>query len=176
MLRQIIDIFDEVKLWEGNLIVNRNDFLNVEGRLDTRLFYIQSGCLRAFVMDGADEHTIRFGYKDDIFTALDSFLSNRPSDFYIQALKKSRLRYVTKAKLYDFIYSKEEYTHTWIKMLEQFNVHQIAREMDLLISSPQERYQRVLKRSPQLFQEVPLKYIANYLRMTPETLSRIRKS
>lgn len=176
MLQQIIETLDHAGLWEGDLVLKRNDFLNVEGRVDTRLFYIKSGCLRAFIMDDAEEHTIRFGYENEIFTALDSFLSDRPSDFYIQALKKTNLRFVSKAKLREFIFSKEEYTHFWITVLEQFNVHQMAREMDLLISSPQERYQRVLNRSPKLFQEVPLKYIANYLRMTPETLSRIRKS
>ena len=45
-----------------------------------------------------------------------------------------------------------------------------------LISSPKERYERVLKRSPQLFQEIPNKHIANYLRMSAETLSRLKNS
>jgi lipocalin len=53
---------------------------------------------------------------------------------------------------------------------------QIEREKDILTASPRERYLRVLKRSPQLFQEIPDKYIANYLRMSPETLSRMKKS
>ena len=52
----------------------------------------------------------------------------------------------------------------------------MERERDILTSSPLERYNRVLKRSPLLFQEIPNKYIADYLRMTPETLSRIKKS
>ena len=49
-------------------------------------------------------------------------------------------------------------------------------ENDLIIYSPQKRFERVFKRSPQLFQEIPQKYIASYLRMTPETLSRILKN
>jgi CRP/FNR family transcriptional regulator, anaerobic regulatory protein len=60
--------------------------------------------------------------------------------------------------------------------MESLIVQQIEREVDLLTASPTERLARVLKRSPNLFQEVPLKYIASYLRMTPETLSRIRNS
>jgi hypothetical protein len=55
-------------------------------------------------------------------------------------------------------------------------LQQMERERDILTSSPLERYKRVLERSPQLFQEIPNKYIASYLRMTPETLSRIKKS
>ena len=60
--------------------------------------------------------------------------------------------------------------------MEQLILQQLEREKDILTSSPIERYKRVLKRSPQLFQEIPNKYIADYLRMTPETLSRIKKS
>ena len=52
---------------------------------------------------------------------------------------------------------------------------QIEREIDILTNSPKERYLRVLKRSPQLFQEIPNKHIASYLRMSPETLSRMKK-
>jgi len=55
-------------------------------------------------------------------------------------------------------------------------LQQMERERDLLTSSPMERYLRVKDRSPQLFQEIPNKYIASYLRMTPETLSRLKKS
>ncbi len=64
----------------------------------------------------------------------------------------------------------------WIEILENLGVQQLEREIDLLKNSPKERYERVLKRSPQLFQEIPNRHIANYLRMSPETLSRLKKS
>jgi hypothetical protein len=60
------------------------------------------------------------------------------------------------------------------EFLEDLVLQQLEREKDLLINAPAERYERVLKRSPKLFQEVPNKYIANYLRMSPETLSRLK--
>jgi hypothetical protein len=63
-----------------------------------------------------------------------------------------------------------------MRFLEEQLALQVAREIDLLTDSPTMRLERILKRSPQLFNEIPLKYIASYLRMTPETLSRIRKS
>ena len=64
----------------------------------------------------------------------------------------------------------------YIQLLELQITQQIDREIDILIPSPTERLNRVLKRSPNVFQHVPLKYIASYLRMKPETLSRIRNS
>ena len=64
----------------------------------------------------------------------------------------------------------------WTKILEDLILQQMEREVDILTTSPKERYLRVLKRSPQLFQEIPNKYIANYLRMSAETFSRLKKS
>lgn len=55
-------------------------------------------------------------------------------------------------------------------------VGEINRELNLLINSPKERLERLLARSSQVFQEIPAKYIASYLRMAPETLSRLMKS
>ena len=52
----------------------------------------------------------------------------------------------------------------------------MGKEIDILTNPPKERYERVLKRNPQLFQEIPNRHIANYLRMSAETLSRLKKS
>jgi CRP-like cAMP-binding protein len=76
----------------------------------------------------------------------------------------------------NFVESSAENTKIWHIMLGNLIFQQMERERDILTSSPLERYKRVLARSPQLFQEIPNKYIASYLRMTPETLSRIKKS
>ena len=89
-----------------------------------------------------------------------------------------------KTKLYcipiNIFNSAKEQSHElqvlYNSLIEDVVVQQLEREIDILTNSPQECYQRVLKRSPTLFQEIPALHIAAYLRMTPETLSRIRKS
>lgn len=126
------------------------------------------------VPDKFEEHTIRFGYHGNFVAALDSFISEKPSRLYIQALKKTELKVISKKAYLDFVQSSPFYREVWELILQQLILQQMEREFDLLISSPLERYQRVLRRSPQLFQEIPHKYIANYLRMTPETLSRLK--
>lgn len=70
----------------------------------------------------------------------------------------------------------EESRQQYSRLLELLITQLIEREIDLLTTSPIERLNRVLLRSPHLFRHIPLKYIASYLRMKPETLSRIRKS
>ena len=175
-IAQLIESLNNQNLWGKTIELKRNDYLKVKGSIDTNLYLVLSGSLRIFVVDEFEEHTIRFGYKNNLIAALDSFLNEQPSDFYIQALKSSTLKVISKTKFMDFIASSLENTKTWQLILENFVLQQMERERDILTSSPLERYNRVLKRSPQLFQEIPNKYIASYLRMTPETLSRIKKS
>jgi len=154
----------------------RNEFLKISGSTDTDIYFIENGSVRIFMMDKNEERVIRFGYTGNIIVSLDSFLSGKPSDFYIQAIKKSTVKIAAKKDFYSFIQSGEENLKFWTGVLEDLVLQQIEREKDLLTHSPKERFERVLKRSPKLFQEVPNKYIANYLRMSPETLSRLKKS
>jgi len=167
---------DAAGLWEKEKSLKRNEYLKVKGSTDPYLYYVVSGSLRIFIEDEYEEQTIRFGYQNNFIAALDSFLTGAPSDFYIQAIKQSELKLVSRQRFQEFIRSDVESLFLWQQILEQLVLQCIERERDLLTFSPMERYKRVLARSPQLFQEIPGKYIASYLRMSPETLSRIKKS
>ena len=173
-----IEIFkqklEEQNLWEEEVTLERNHFLKVSGSIDTNFYYVVAGSLRIYTLTDFEEHTIRFGYQGNFIAALDSFITKQPSMYYIQALKKSRLKFITKASFDNFLQSSPGNTQLWNTMMGLLIVDLLEREQDILISSPLERYKRVLKRSPQLFQEIPHKYIAAYLRMTPETLSRLK--
>ena len=157
------------------ITLDRNEFLKVKGSIDTNVYYVESGSLRIFVLDDYEEQTIRFGYKENLIASLDSFLTGKPSDLYIQTIKKTVIKVITKPQIDKFL-ETEHNQNLWTKILENLVIQQMEREIDILTSSPKERYERVLRRSPQLFQEIPNRHIANYLRMSPETLSRLKKS
>ena len=162
--------------WENDIHLKRNDFLVHKNEIDTNLYFVIEGSLRVFIEDEIEEHTIRFGYKNSIIAALDCFLTDKSTQFYIQTLKKSHLKVISKKHFNKVMHSSDENKKVWEQMLQSFVYQQIEREVDLITYSPQKRFERVLHRSPQLFQEVPLKHIASYLRMTPETVSRILKT
>lgn len=166
---------DIVELSEKTIVLDRNEFLKEKESVDTNLYYIESGSLRIFVLEDFEEQTIRLGYKENFIVALDSFLTNKPSDLVIQAIKKSVIRVITKPQIDKFL-ETEKNRLVWTKIFENLVLQQMEREIDILTNSPQKRYERVLKRSPQLFQEIPHRHIANYLRMSAETLSRLKKS
>lgn len=164
-----------IELSDNTIIIQRNEFLKVKDSIDTNLYYIESGSVRIFVLDEYQEQTIRFGYKKNLIVSLDSFLTGKPSDLFIQAIKKTVIKVVSKQQIDKFL-ETESNRNLWMKILENLIIQQMEREIDILTNSPKERYERVLKRSPQLFQEIPNRHIANYLRMSAETLSRLKKS
>lgn len=83
---------------------------------------------------------------------------------------------VSKSDFMVFVQKSSENLWIYTKILEKLLVDQLEREQDLLLPSPRERYQRVLKRNPQLFQQIPHRHIAVYLGMTEETFSRLKKN
>jgi CRP-like cAMP-binding protein len=157
-------------------VIAKGDFLIKEGDVEHSLYFVESGALRVFYLTEFEEMTIRFGYKGSIITSLSSFIKGTPSEFYLDAIRKTTVKALSKEKLMSLVNESNENLKQYTALLESLITQQIEREIDLLITSPHERLNRVLQRSPDLFQEIPLKYIASYLRMTPETLSRIRNS
>src|SRR5690606_2067015 len=172
----LYSLFEANNLFTKELHLDRNEYLSTSGTIATDIYFIKEGSLKIYVINDAEEQIIRFGYQNNIIASLDSFLSDKPSDFYIQAIKKTTVKVISKVDLMVFLHSDHSYLKLWIAILEDMVLQQMEREKDLLITSPKERYERVLKRSPKLFQEIPNKHIANYLRMKPETLSRLKKS
>ncbi len=164
-----------VALSTQTITINRNELLKVKENIDTNVYYVESGSLNVFVLNDYEEQIIRFGYKGNLVVSMDSFLTGKPSNLFIQAIKKTVVKVITKQQIDAFLAIETNHV-LWTKILENLVLQQLEREIDLLTNSPKERYQRVLKRSPMLFQEIPNRYIANYLRMSPETLSRLKKS
>jgi CRP/FNR family transcriptional regulator, anaerobic regulatory protein len=154
----------------------KGEHLIQEGQVEQSIYFIETGAVRVFHVTEFEEQTIRFGYEGSIITSLSSFITGNPSEFYIEALRKTIVKIVPKHLLLKIVNESTETLLQYNKLLERLIVQQMEREIDLLTESPTKRSQRVLDRSPNLFREIPLKYIASYLRMTPETLSRIRNS
>ncbi|WP_170178401.1 Crp/Fnr family transcriptional regulator [Flammeovirga pectinis] len=154
----------------------RGEQILAAGDNEQYIYIILSGCVRVIYSTKEEEHTIRLGYKNSIIASLPAFFTNTPSLFSIETIRKSTVRFIKKETLSSIVNKSPELSIAYQKLLEDLVRQQVERELDLLTVSPAERIQRVIERSPQVFQEVPLKYIAYYLRMSPETLSRILSS
>jgi len=169
------DYLDEHHLWDKTLELKRGEVLHLAGDRDDNIYHVVSGTLRSYVVVNDEEQIIRFGYEGDFFAAIDCLITGGPTMLSAQAIRKCTLRVIRKQVYTDHLVGNPEMNALWQQILSWMVVGQLEREIDLLTNDPAERYQRVLARSPRLFQEIPAKYIANYLRMTPETMSRIRR-
>ena len=163
---------------KGQIVVfKRGEIIAKDGIVADAVYFVLQGSVAIEsnheLLEG---QVIRLSYQGSPVVALDSFLSGCPSNFIIRALKETQLAKFTRNEVLDFFDTAQLGSFLWMETLKELVLQQMARELDLLISEPSARYKRVLSRSPQLFQEVPHKYIANYLRMTPETLSRLKKT
>jgi CRP-like cAMP-binding protein len=172
----MMDLFKALKdadLWKNTIELKRGAYLSEPGRIDQNIYWVQEGLLHVFIDDKSAEYAIRFGYQGNIISVLDSYISGGPSLYYVQALRRTKVLVATKKDFETFIGQNTEYSAAWTKGLHQLIYEMMERELDLHIADPARRLERVLKRSPKLFQEVPHKYIASYLRMSAETLSRL---
>ncbi|WP_179197691.1 Crp/Fnr family transcriptional regulator [Hymenobacter crusticola] len=168
------DIAACLPLWTKAVTLKRNDFLIRAGQVEHHLYFVASGAMRIYLPDASEEICVGFAYGTSLICSFPSFVENRPSDYCIQALKKTELLAVSRADFLVLLDSNANFARFWRMELERVLVGRIEREIDLLLPEPERRLQRLLARSPHLFQLIPKKYIASYLRMTPETLSRLR--
>lgn len=162
-------------IWSEELQLSRGDYLCAAGTRNQNVYWVQEGLLHFYLLKEDQEQSIRFAYQGNVVSVLDSYISGCASAYYLQALRKSKLRVTSKEKFESFLHQQSALLE-WNQFLYQLIADLMEREQDLLESNPKIRLQRVLARSPILFQEVPHKYIASYLRMSPETLSRLLKS
>lgn len=163
--------------WQVRREIRRGDFLIHQGRTENCLYFVESSTFRiGFPISETEDATVGFGYPGTLLTSFPSLVKNLPSDYFIQAISKGEVLGIPREPFYATVEQFPELALIWRKWVEEALLGRIEREIDLLTPNPADRLERLLKRSPYLFQLIPLKHIASYLRMTPETLSRLRSS
>jgi len=177
VMQQLLGAMENTGLeWSAPMELKRGELLFKAGKADTPVYFLEKGVIRIIHHNGDHPNAIRFAYKGSLFAAMDALITGQPTIYSAEAIKQTVVKSISRADFLNFINSDAKHLALWNSILGYVILGQLERETDLLTSSPRERYERVLRRSPQLFQEVPHKYIASYLRMTPETLSRLQKS
>lgn len=170
---------DELDVLESILIpmkFQKGEFILKEGETCTNIYWVSRGLVRQFYYKNGKELTEYMATENTIVMSIESLFMESPSNQQIQAIEPTVIFALPKAKL-----EKEAVRNVNIQMLyrkileESLILSQVHADM-LRFESAQERYAKLVKRSPQLILRAPLVYIASYLQMTPETLSRVRTS
>ncbi len=149
-------------------------FVSRAGQVEQHFHIVKEGVQRMYFEHDGNEHCLGFSYDHSWSGDFDSFVAQRPGRFQVQAVTDSVLLGIDRAallRLYDRIPSMDRWGRL---ILEELIMGRATREIEQLTLSAEERYRRLLARSPHLLQRVAQKDIASYLRMTPETFSRLR--
>jgi CRP-like cAMP-binding protein len=170
------ELDDFVSRWRIRKQLKRNELLYPIGKAEKNIYFIESGSMKIGYQLNEQEIIVGFGYPNTFIFDLPSFFTGKPSNFHIQAIKACSLFGISKTDFYELLDTNLTIAKYWRSRTELILLDLVEREVDILTNSPEERFQRLQQRRPDLFQQIPHKYIATYLRMTPETLSRLKKS
>ncbi|WP_148093297.1 Crp/Fnr family transcriptional regulator [Pedobacter sp. G11] len=142
-----------------------------------KMIFITNGAVRYFVDKNGEIITSYFSFRGDVGSAYSSFISAAPSSSGLQAIQATRLIVLTKKKLEvlsdnPLIALKIEQMRR--RIAEFYILCYDQRTRTFLMQSPEKRYLELLNSGGEIFQQIPQHYIANYLGITPVSLSRIR--
>ena len=146
------------------------------GEVEHSLYYLSEGIVRFFYYNPTTdkETTVDILFAEQFFMSYASFVKRESSLFSIQALKEVTAYKIGREHL-EHLIEKQEYLQIKADILEHLLIEKMQREAQFLLQSPEEIYRNLLEKDPKLIQNIPLKYIASYIGITPQALSRIRK-
>jgi len=167
--------FEEAQPFFKTETFRKHEYFSKAGRISDRMGFVNSGLLRSFYTIKDKETTTFFQMPGTIATALASFIQMRPAMENIQAMETSELIIVSRKDLLTLYNENWKWQQVGRIFTEQYYVKMEQRMISLQSQSALERYENFLQEFPELIKSVPLYYIASFLGISPETLSRIRK-
>jgi len=153
----------------------KNDLLEFESKIPVNLYFINSGFVRVFHYQNGSEITSHINCPPGFITSFNSFLNQKLSNDNVKCITDCELLKINRKNL-DVLYQKSSNWDIFSKVIyEKSLLYNEQRTQDMITCTADERYSNLMKNHPEIIQNVPLQYIASYLGIEPQSLSRIRK-
>jgi len=153
----------------------KNETIQRQGEIPKRAAFVVKGAVRTYYVDEkGTEHTTAFIFENHPLVVFDSFAQQTPVAINAITLEPTELIWTSHAEFFAFLEAHPKYEVVLRNVLSKYMTLQGEQAKLLRISSSRERYEMLCKERPEIIQRVPLKYIASYLGMALETLSRVR--
>ena len=173
MTHDELDVLESIlvpmKFAKGQMILN-------EGEVCKHVYYIERGLIRQFYFKNGKQITEHLGEDRSIFMCIESLFREEPTKLQVEALEPTWIYALPKHKLEQVALHNVNIQILYRKILEESLITSQVHADLVRFETAQARYKRMCKLSPQVILRAPLVYIASYLQMTPETLSRVRSS
>lgn len=147
------------------------DIIVHEGEINTNMYILSKGIWRAYTFKDGTEDTFWFAVESEIARG---YTSGSPSLYTIEAVTESEAYCLSKQKLEILFQSSVQLANIGRRILENFMLEIETSWLSSYKRTAIERYAILLDKQPEIIQSVPLKYIASYLGVTAQSLSRIR--
>jgi len=155
--------------------IKKGDYFLHDGQVCRSVAMIKSGLVRYYINDDGNEGTYYFGREGDFVCDYESFLPQQPTSKNIQALEDTVLYVVSNDGLQEIYKGVKEGERLGRLAIEQIFVNVLQQLSSFYKDTPEVRYQRFLNAFSDISQRVPQYYIASYVGIKPQSLSRIRK-
>ena len=187
-LRSLFDFFKQIlplKQVEKNELrsvvrqrnIRKRQFILQEEDVCKHYTFVISGCFRMFSVDKkGNEHNIQFAAENDWISDIGSFFSETPSKLFIEAIESSTVLQIEKKELLKLYTDSLKFNRNFRVMIENKYVELQNRVLQNISSTAEERYTAFIEQYPHLSNRLPSTQIASYLGVTPEFLSKVRKS
>ncbi len=154
--------------------ISKNEYFLRQGETCNKMAFICQGYTRLFFLIEGEEQTKDFCFENTFTGSFASFLSRQPAAFNVIAMEDTHMLTIDYDALMA-LYQKYMCWNTFGRVVvEHFAIRKENREVTFLLHSPEKRYEEVAEKHAYILKRVPLKIVASYLHMSPETLSRIR--
>ncbi len=161
--------------FEPVTIKKRKDLL-VSGQTCNYLYFITQGCLRSFYINSKGiEHIYQIRMDNSWISDLESFFSKSPAKYNIEAIEDSNMLRISHEQFEQLLIKIPRLERYFRILFQKAYINALNRLNATMWETAMDRYNEMLKENPEIFQRVPLVYIASYLGITPESLSRIRR-
>jgi CRP-like cAMP-binding protein len=153
---------------------SKNKMLLKGGSICVYTYVVLEGCIRKYYLKNGMEITSEFIFPGEMAVSVSSFLQQQPSNEFIQAIEPTEVMMIPYSLFELMQNNNSEIVKTNFNLLAEYTLWLERRLHHIQLHSAKERYQMLLQTQPQRVQKIPLTYIASYLGITLETLSRIR--
>ena len=152
----------------------KGEFLFREGDICSFVAFTLQGCLRTFVLKNGKEYTLFFHTEHQTLGDYEGFQKHKPACFSCQAIENSEVLIFDRQAMIFFEQAPEG--QKLLRMVAEDLAFMLRDKLlSLLLDTPEERYLQLLEDEPQLLQRIPQYYLASYLGIEPESLSRLKR-
>ncbi|MEO5888950.1 MAG: Crp/Fnr family transcriptional regulator [Ferruginibacter sp.] len=156
--------------------VKKNEYILREGEICKNVYFLTKGFLRMFFVDyNGNEVNYRFTFDNNFFVDFQSFLLQKPSHFFWQAMQDSELLILPGTEIKQLYATSPAWNNFGRLVAEKVYLQMNERVEMLLFMTPEERYNHLMATQPEIFSMVSQFHISSYLGVKPESLSRLRK-